>query len=86
MFTPLHIEILIWYHTRVEKMPNHDAPAVIDYTASLVNLGILYESISDSTGYKITPKGHVWLKAILSTPLPIQHWIVPAQPEVTQTL
>ena len=78
--TPLHLEILLWHHTRCIPMENKNAPAVIEYTKQLLANELLcetFEPIGKDSGYRLTRKGEVWLEAILNTPFPVLQYVMP---------
>ena len=73
-FTPLHIELIIHYHCICKPPLNHDAPAVIEFTEELVNLGLINKDGTSGSGYRCTDKGNVFVEKICNTELPVQYW------------
>lgn len=74
-FTPLHIELMIHYYAVNEPLKQASAPAVISFTADLIELGVIREDKDSGSGYSATDKGSAWVDKICSTPLPVQQWI-----------
>jgi len=77
MITPLHLEILIHAYTRPSPMPNCDAPAVIEYAQDLFDWHMIKFYDRDQEIFESTSRGKVWLRAMLSVPMPIQQWRIP---------
>lgn len=78
--TPLHIEILLYAHTRAIPMANWNAPATLQYTEELVSHQlIVVSSAYNELGlvYQTTERGQAWLEMILNTPFPVNSWVDP---------
>lgn len=80
--TPLHIEILLWYHCRAEpfaiREPEHARSTVVrDFRASLMKDNLIYESSTSGSGYTLTDRGKAFIEFILDTPLPVCKWVRP---------
>jgi hypothetical protein len=86
MFTPLHIKLLLHYHTNPVPFSNSHSPAVRDFTDDLI-LYKLVEKLSEPNQhggcYVTTLMGNAYVRAICSVPLPEQRWVSPAQDERT---
>lgn len=81
--TPLHLNILLHYYAKSEpyavEKPNHArSEATLQYTSELVSLGLMERDEIAPSGYICTPKGCVYVEALLNLPLPIQKWEMPA--------
>lgn len=72
--TPLHLDILVHFHSSNEPHPNCNATAVKDYINELVKDCILTPS-KDSLSYFVTGMGEAFLKMLLQTPYPTQAWV-----------
>lgn len=85
--TPFMLEVLLHAHYSVEFFPRMHAPAYSESFQRLTNLGLIEvtsvrERIECKTHIiKTTPKGRVYVKALLDLPLPVQsepQWSMPA--------
>lgn len=77
--TPLHLEIVMHYHTRGDDMVNLDAPAVKDYVKDLLLTGMLEDTSREAgtlQSYRTTERGKVWLDYLLKVPFPVPSWRV----------
>jgi len=79
MITPCHLEILMHYYVSPTVYPQHDAPAVIEYTQWLVDNGVLESHLDGESGYEVTEKGKAWIDLILATPMPVMKWCDPRE-------
>lgn len=77
--SPSDIEVLIWYHARVEPHERHDAPAVSTARLRFLEDGVIEPCDSSGSGYRTTERGRKWLRMILATPYPVQAWIDPRE-------
>lgn len=75
--TPLEVEILLHYHSRVSdyRDGNFSAPAVRDAIDAFGKSG--YLTPGTVRKYDPTEKLHAHVAAICSVPEPIQHWEIP---------
>ena len=78
ILTPLHLEILIWYHTRGVDMPTLGAPATQEYLKHFLDDGILRPTCGASrcVSDELTEKGDAFLEALLMVKYPIQRWVM----------
>lgn len=71
LITPLHIELMIHYRCKTTRFPRADAPAVIEYTNVLKDLGLIRETTKDEEGdYRATDRGLAYLEALCRVPFP----------------
>ena len=73
--TPLHITLMLHYLTSTRRLPNQQAPAVLDYTEELCESGLVSfveRRKPDKHNYIVTPKGEVWIGMLLATPMPVE--------------
>ena len=75
--TPLHMTILLHYHTRPgdwDQLTETHSDFVLDH----LKAGLLepYKR-GDSQKYCISEKGEAWLDAALNLPMPEAKWVVP---------
>jgi hypothetical protein len=78
--TPLHLQILLWYHTRpvkyAEYEPQHaNSIATTNFTGQLVAWGMI-EPV-EGVYYCTTAKGIAYIEYVLALPLPKQCWVMP---------
>ena len=80
--TPCELEVLLHHYVSPERHPRATAPSVQQATAYWLNQGMLEHDDSDSSlppeysGLSVTTRGEVFIKEILATPLPVQHWVI----------
>lgn len=77
-WTPLHIEIVMHYFCRADRMHNEDAPAVVRFTQGLIEDGILSPRLLASETqpqFEVTELGRAFIGSILSTPIPRRVYI-----------
>lgn len=68
--TPYRIKLLLHYHCTPEPYPQRDAPIFQSEMDSLVKEGAL-EHIEESwSGYRTTPLGAAWVRALCNVPPP----------------
>lgn len=81
--TPLHLELMLHYYACREKFPREHAPAVVSYTAELIEQGLLRETGGplDEARYCATEKGRAYVIALCRMPMPLATWIMPARDE-----
>lgn len=80
--TPLHLDILLWYHARANDYREGD------FTASAVrtaidqfrgDLGLLENDPTPRVRtYRLTPRAEAYIAHILAVPLPECCWRIPA--------
>jgi len=86
--TPLHINILLWHHTRAEPYakyePDHrNSPVVAAYRHDLQEAGLIkpdpqeHPEGIEGSGWITTDKGRAYVDALCSLPLPECKWIIP---------
>jgi len=85
--TPLQIEILLWYHSRMTDFREGDfsAPAVraaIDAFRDETKLieTIPREKLATNVNYtyRLTDRGRAYVDALMTLPLPVCRWEIPA--------
>jgi hypothetical protein len=74
--TPLHLEILLWYHCRANEYDFNGNPTRIEYAEHLLADGVLAAGDSNPK-YSITPRGRAFIEHILQLPFPKQQWVMP---------
>ena len=74
--TPLHIRLLIHYHTMNEKWQK-PSPAASDYTVDLVKWGLIEERAESPSGYRATERGVEHVEGLCRLALPL--WVSPAR-------
>ena len=84
--TPLHLEIILHYHSRVNDWRDGDfsAPVAITYLMDLVDMGLLfvnpdYEVLENVVRFLPTERLHVFVKHLCKLPLPIDEWRSPIE-------
>ena len=81
MMTPFELDILLHYYCRVdEHQVVYDNPLIWPSTREMfLREGLLTTNVHESyTGsYKTTERAEVYIKHILSLPLPVQKWEMP---------
>lgn len=83
--TPLQIEILLHYWSRIDDVPNLDAPAVREAIDQFLVHGIL-EDVPEEPGrpyrkYRCNRAAmRVYVEALGAVPLPRQAWVIPVDP------
>lgn len=84
--TPLHIDILIHYHTRPTEYGKEDdnfyAPAVREAVDWMVGANLLESSDpGDDASFRTTDKGDAYIDAICTLPLPEKKtvWSIPKE-------
>ncbi len=82
--TPLHIRMLLHYHSIGEPYakhdPNHaDSPAVWEYRGDLLRDGLIEANACSGSGWGATPKGRAHVEALCSLPLPECRWVTPTR-------
>ncbi len=80
--SPLQIEIMLHYHTRLGdyRDGDFDAPAVRDAMEDFVTVGLLRRTdnpIPATPIYEATEATHVYVKALCAVPLPVKRWVMP---------
>lgn len=86
--TPLEIEILMHYGTRMDdyRGGDHSAPAVKEAISRFMEEGLLthqgftVERFDDGTlkaRYAVTERCRFYLEELCKVPLPIQKWVMP---------
>jgi hypothetical protein len=70
-YTPLHLEILIHYHSVVDPFPRENS-VIIEYRAHLIRDGIVAPEARDKASFAITERGRCFIEMLCSTPLPIK--------------
>lgn len=89
--TPLHLQILLWTHTRptryAEYEPGHANSSVVkDYTESLIHNELIerdpqpkHPSDLDYTASNLrtTDRGRAYVEMLCNLPLPVCKWVQP---------
>lgn len=80
--TPLHITMLLHYHTTPTPYAEHDcahqeSEAVHKFRAQLVKLELIERDEADVSLYHTTDKGRAFVDMLCATPMPIQKWSAP---------
>lgn len=65
-FTQLHLEIVLHYHVSPEPFPRENS-CIAEYRSHLIADGLVEE---ESSQFRITDKGKVFVEMLCSTPLP----------------
>jgi hypothetical protein len=73
-FTPLHIELILHYHCCCNLWPQHDAPAVIEFTDDLLGMGLIVGDRESGSGYRTTERGGKFVEKLCNTEIPVQVW------------
>lgn len=87
--TPLHLQMLLHYHSRCEPYGKHEpehasSPAVAAYRSDLLRAGLIEVDGRapppgvESAGFTTTDKGRFYVDRLCSLPLPEATWIIPA--------
>ena len=80
--TPLHIEIALHYHCRIdqfEMVTTNDTRR--EYALDLVRAGLLAKKLGENgslTGFIATDGLGVLVEALCSTPFPVKRWVMPS--------
>jgi len=78
--TPLKIEMLLWYYSRVEDYREGDfsAPAVREAIDSFLADGLLMlsDAVPRTRSYCLTDRGEAYVKHLMAIPLPVAVWVV----------
>jgi hypothetical protein len=69
--TPLFIEMLLHYHTTARPYADRDpehacSPAVFKHRLQMIQSGLLFADKSRSSGYRLTPSGEDYVRALLA--------------------
>lgn len=79
--SPLHLRIALHYHYSPEQWPDLHIPTHREYAEHLCQAGLLKAgsmlTSGPCVGYEKTDGLAVWIEAILSTPFPVQQWVMP---------
>jgi hypothetical protein len=85
--TLLEIKILIHYYIYSTDLPDEGFydPNIQEAIESLRDKSKLLEpthltDVFHDPHYRLTERGYVYLQALLNVPLPIQVWVMPAEP------
>jgi len=83
--TPLHLMLLLHYHTTPEPWPQATAPAVRVYTEHLLRLELIQRDPKEirHESYDITQRGIAFVESLCTAPLPVERWVIPNQEERT---
>lgn len=78
--TPLHITIALHYHCMADPYPNLHIDVHRRYAEHLAEAGLLREAVGPvdaPVAYEATEGLAVFIKALCSTPFPVQKWVMP---------
>lgn len=86
--TPLHLQMLLWHHTRAEPYAKHEpdhaaSPVVAACRRDLLEHGLIepdpraHPKGVEGSGWTTTAKGRAYVDALCSLPFPVCKWIIP---------
>lgn len=82
--TPFQLDVLLHYYTVAEDHPKIKLAVFKEVAEDLIKDSLLEPStpqIGFDTKYQVTQRGALYLESILSMPLPIAVWAMPADVE-----
>ena len=75
--TPFEVEFLLHYHCSDDEFRHSNSPAGQEAIEKFIKAGILYKR-EDGTHFAIHIALDLYIKEILSVPLPVQTWVMPS--------
>lgn len=70
---PAALELLLYYHYRVEPHPNRQAPVVHEWTLTFIKAGLIEgHNFGHGETFHTTEKGRFYIEHLMSIPFPVE--------------